>query len=416
VRVLLVSANTERINLPTLPLGLAMVGAAARAAGHEVALLDLRREPDPAAATRRAIETLRPDAIGISIRNIDDQCMESPRFLLDQATDLVATCRAATSSPVVLGGAGYSIFPAAALAYLGADFGVCGEGEATFPALLARLGRGEEPESLPGIYAARRGGGGAVAAATDLDAFPAPCGDLWPTANPAEPDLWIPVQSRRGCPLDCSYCSTASIEGRAVRARDPHRVAEQIASLARAGYRRFYFVDNTFNRPLAYALALCRAIAAQRLDIAWRCILYPQDAPEGLVRVMAEAGCVEVGLGFESGSPPILRAMNKRYVPAEVREISDRLASHGIRRMGFLLLGGPGETQETVEESLAFAASLHLEQLKVTAGIRIYPGTPLACVAIREGVIGTGDDLLFPRFYLTPGLRLPSLAAPPATP
>jgi radical SAM superfamily enzyme YgiQ (UPF0313 family) len=416
LKVLLISANTERINLPTLPLGLALVGAAVRAAGHEVVLLDLLCEPDPTAATRRAIETLRPDAIGISIRNIDDQCMEKPRFLLGQASDLVATCRAWSSAPLVLGGAGYSIFPAVALSYLGADFGVCGEGEAAFPALLARLGRGEDPAGLPGIYIAKQGGGTPPTAATDLDAFPFPSGDLWPTGNPTDPDLWVPVQSRRGCPLDCSYCSTASIEGRAVRARDPRYVAEEVARLTRAGFRRFYFVDNTFNRPLAYTLELCRAITDQGLDIAWRCILYPHDVPEGLVRGMAEAGCVEVGLGFESGSVPMLRAMNKQFLPGEVREISDRLAAHGIRRMGFLLLGGPGETQETVEESLAFAASLRLELLKVTAGIRIYPGTPLARVAIREGVIGTEDDLLFPRFYLTPGLRLPPPAAPPASP
>jgi radical SAM superfamily enzyme YgiQ (UPF0313 family) len=192
-------------------------------------------------------------------------------------------------------------------------------------------------------------------------------------------------------------------------------VAAEIARLARVGFRRFYFVDSTFNRPLAYALELCRRIAAQRLDIAWRCILYPHDVPEALVRALAEAGCVEVGLGFESGSVRILQAMNKQFLPGEVREISERLAEHGIRRMGFLLLGGPGETQETVEDSLAFAASLHLDLLKVTAGIRIYPGTPLARVAIREGVIATEDDLLFPRFYLTPGLKLPSPDARPAS-
>lgn len=412
MRILLVSANTERINLPTLPFGLALVGAAARAAGHEVVLLDLLREPGPAAA-RHALETVRPEVIGISVRNIDDQCLENPRFLLGQVADLVATCRAWSSAPVVLGGAGYSIFPDAALAYLGADYGVCGDGEATFPALLARLERGEDPAGLPGIYAAKGRGGTTPTVASDLDAFPDPPGDLWPAADPAEADLWVPVQSRRGCPLDCSYCSTARIEGRDVRARDPRRVAAEIARLADAGFRRFYFVDSTFNRPLAYALELCRCIAAQGLDILWRCILYPHEAPEALVRAMAEAGCVEVGLGFESGSPRILRAMHKQFLPGEVREISERLAAYNIRRMGFLLLGGPGETQETVEESLAFAASLRLDLLKVTTGIRIYPGTPLARVAIQEGVIGAGDDLLLPRFYLTPGLRLPALQAPP---
>jgi radical SAM superfamily enzyme YgiQ (UPF0313 family) len=73
--------------------------------------------------------------------------------------------------------------------------------------------------------------------------------------------------------------------------------------------------------------------------------------------------------------------------------------------MGFLLLGGPGETRETVEESLAFADSLRLEALKTTVGIRIYPGTPLARRAVQDGMISPEDDLLQPRFYLTPGLR-----------
>jgi radical SAM superfamily enzyme YgiQ (UPF0313 family) len=188
-------------------------------------------------------------------------------------------------------------------------------------------------------------------------------------------------------------------------------VAKEIARLAHAGFRRFYFVDNTFNLPTDYAVELCRRIAAERLDIGWRCILYPQDVPEELVQALAAAGCVEVGLGFESGSTSVLRTMNKQFLPEEVRKISDRLGAHGIRRMGFLLLGGPGETQETVAESVAFAESLRLDQLRITVGIRIYPGTPLAQAGVREGVIAPEDDLLFPRFYLTPGLEYPASRA-----
>jgi radical SAM superfamily enzyme YgiQ (UPF0313 family) len=120
---------------------------------------------------------------------------------------------------------------------------------------------------------------------------------------------------------------------------------------------------------------------------------------------MAEAGCVEVSLGFESGCPKVLEAMNKRFGPAEVREISDRLAAHGIRRLGFLLLGGPGETKETVDESLAFARSLNLDMLKISVGIRLYPHTPLAQQAVEEGVVAAEDDLLMPRFYIRPGLE-----------
>jgi hypothetical protein len=73
--------------------------------------------------------------------------------------------------------------------------------------------------------------------------------------------------------------------------------------------------------------------------------------------------------------------------------------------MGFLLLGGPGETKDSVEESLSFADSLNLEALKITVGLRIYPQTPLARTALSEGVIRADEDLLLPRFYLTPELR-----------
>ena len=408
MKVLLISANTERVNMPTLPLGLAVVGAATRAAGHDVLMLDLLREADARAATRQAIDSFRPGVIGIAVRNIDDQCMQSPRFLLDQVAAVVAACRACAPVPVVLGGAGYSIFPAAALAYLGADYGVCGDGEAAFPALLARLAGRGDPSGLPGVYVAGRPAGPPPAYGSDLDAVPPPGRDLWPTADPGDPNLWIPVQSRRGCPMGCSYCSTASIQGHAIRARRPERVAEEVGRLGAAGFRRFYFVDNTFNRPPAYAMELCRCLAALRADVTWRCILYPHAVSAGLVRAMASAGCVEVGLGFESGSPEVLRAMNKRFRPEEVRTISDLLAEHGIRRMGFLLLGGPGETQETADESVAFANSLGLDMLRITTGIRIYPGTPLARRAIQDGVIGADDALLLPRFYLTPGLKLPA--------
>jgi radical SAM superfamily enzyme YgiQ (UPF0313 family) len=190
-----------------------------------------------------------------------------------------------------------------------------------------------------------------------------------------------------------------------LRLRSPARVVEHIARVVEVGFRNLYFVDNTFNLPPSYALELCRRLVELRLDLAWQCILYPHQVDEELVAVMAEAGCVEVSLGFESGCPQVLRAMNKRFQPEEVREISERLSARGIRRMGFLLLGGPGETKESVDESLAFARSLGLEMLKVSVGIRLYPHTPLARQAVEEGVVSPEDDLLLPRFYIRPGLE-----------
>ncbi len=116
-------------------------------------------------------------------------------------------------------------------------------------------------------------------------------------------------------------------------------------------------------------------------------------------------GCKEVSLGFESGSEKILAKMNKKYLPANVREISERLKKFGIGRMGFLLFGGPGETKETANENLEFADSLDLEAMKITIGIRIYPHTSLQQTAIKEGLITPDDNLLIPKFYIAKGLE-----------
>ena len=405
MKVLLVSANTERLNMVTIPLGLGLVCAAVRAARHAVTFLDLLSETDPPAAVRAAIAKVQPDVIGISVRNIDDQNRDAPRFLLEQVEPLVGACRAATLAPIVLGGAGYSLFPREALAYLGADYGVCGDGEVVFPQLLECLEHGEDPGDLPGVYVAGREDRRGLAMAADLDALPAWDESLTGTCDPSADDLWVPVQTRRGCPNDCSYCSTARIQGRTIRSRDPHLTVAAIERLGQAGYRRFYFVDNSFNIPESQALLICRLLRDLRPRVTWRCILYPHRVHEDLVRAMAEAGCSEASLGFESGSRRILREMNKRFSPEEVSEIVHLLAAYGIRRRGFLLLGGPGENRETVEESLAFAHSLPLDELRITVGIRIYPGTPLASRAVADGVIRSEDDLLEPCFYLAPGLE-----------
>jgi len=387
-----------------LPLGLGLVAAATRRAGHDIRFVDLVADEDAQGTVRRSIADFQPDVIGISVRNIDNQDRAAPRFLLDQARSIVRACRDCTTAPVVLGGAGFSIFPAETLAFLGADYGIAGDGEEALPALLEQLARGSDPTGIPGLCISGRDTT-CRAVAADLDSF-----DLWDDtlsgcADPDDPTLWIPVQSRRGCPNDCSYCSTFRIQGRTIRTRAPALVVEHIRRLAGMGYRRFYFVDNSFNIPESHALALCRLLKELCRGIVWRCILYPHLVREELVAAMANAGCIEVAVGFESGCPRILKEMNKRYTPDDVRRTCELLRAHGIRRMGFLLLGGPGETRESVEESLAFAESLGLDGLRVTAGIRIYPGTALARRALAEGMIDSEDDLLRPHFYIAPGLE-----------
>ncbi len=410
MRVLLISANTEQITMPVLPVGLACVAAAVEKSGHDVRLLNLMVKDGARESMKDAIGHFNPEAIGMSVRNIDDQCMRPPRFLLDGVKNLIAHCHSLSQAPIILGGAGYSIFPRSALEYLGGDMGIRGEGERALPILLDHLARSASLSEIPGIVLPRRAGGGQSPAAPigDLDGFPLP--DYThlsiPPAFEGE-EIWIPFQTRRGCPMQCSYCSTSAIEGRAMRKRSAELAAASLAGFAEAGFTHFFFVDNTFNIPVSYAKELCDNIISRKLDIRWRCILYPWKVDEELAGKMAQAGCFEVSFGFESGSREILRSMNKKFRPEEVVRISEVLGRAGIGRLGFLLLGGPGETRETVGESLSFADSLGLEAMKVTAGIRIYPDTALARSALNEGVITPSDDLLFPTFYMAKNLDEP---------
>ena len=407
MRVLLISANTEQINMPVLPLGLAYLAAAADSQGHAVKMLNLMMHADTHNAIHEAIHELNPEIIGISVRNIDDQNMENPRLLLETVQDVVANCRKYSNAAIVLGGAGYSIFPQATLDFLKADMGIQGEGESAFLALLKRLGDKMDLSEIPGLYLpgqTRRSEPAYIKSLTDIS-FPLPDIHL-STPSPSEgQEIWIPFQSRRGCPMNCSYCSTATIEGQIIRKHDPKKVVEAITKYAAAGLDHFFFVDNTFNLPSSYASRLCEQLISSKLKITWRCILYPWKVDDELVEKMAKAGCREVSLGFESGSEKILAKMKKKYFPDDVRQISERLKKFGISRMGFLLFGGPGETKETATESLIFADSLDLEAMKITIGIRIYPNTALQQTAIKDGLIKASDNLLNPKFYMTKNLE-----------
>jgi radical SAM superfamily enzyme YgiQ (UPF0313 family) len=407
MKVLLISANTEQINMPVLPLGLAYVAAAIDKQGHTVKLLNLMMQNDTQKAVYGTIADLSPDLIGISVRNIDDQNMDNPRFLLETVKEVVTNCRKYSDATIVLGGAGYSIFPQATLDFLDADVGIQGEGESAFLNLLNRLGDKKDLSEIPGLYLPGQKSQKEPDYIKNLTDIPLPLPDvhLSTPSTLKNQEIWIPFQSRRGCPMDCSYCSTATIEGRTIRKHDPKKVVVTISKYTEAGLNHFFFVDNTFNLPSVYANALCEQLISSKLKITWRCILYPWKVDDVLVEKMARAGCREVSLGFESGSEKILANMNKKYLTADIRQISERLQKFGIGRMGFLLFGGPGETKETANESLEFADSLDLEAMKITIGIRIYPHTSLQQTAIKEGLITADDNLLIPKFYIAKGLE-----------
>jgi len=407
MRVLLISANREDINMRAWPLGLASVAESTRRSGHKLEILDLMCTEDPEYSIRKVLDNFEPQVIGLSLRNIDTQKMSEPTFFLDGMREIVAVCRGRSSAPIVLGGAGYSIYPSSLLEYLEADMGIQGEGESAFLELIKRFEHGDALYGSPGLYLPKLGRSGPMRLERNLDNLPLPDVEYFSNLIPHEQDFWLPVQTRRGCPMNCSYCSTGAIEGLTLRKRTPEKVVKWLSQWRQIGVRQFYFVDNTFNLPPSYATDFVSKLLEADLGASWRCIVYPTRIDPELVRLMAEAGCKEVSVGFESGSTYILNGMNKKFSLDDVRHTCDSLAEFGIKRMGFLMLGGPGETLESSIESLQFADSLNLDMVKITVGIRIYPGTTLAQAAVRDKIIEPTDNLLKPTFYLVPALNGP---------
>ena len=211
---------------------------------------------------------------------------------------------------------------------------------------------------VPGLFVRGRGLQGARTFVKDLDRLPLPDHDLLDLPYGS---ALLPVQTRRGCPSCMLHeFETEMIEGRIIRRRSPKKVVEWITGWAERGIREVHFVDNTFNLPVSYARDLCRELAAASSGVVWRCIVYPFHLDENLARLMADAGCVEVSFGFESGCDRMLKAMLEQTFRSRGRQAHAPHPPHGRDKVHglLLLLGGPGETRDSVKESLSFTESL----------------------------------------------------------
>lgn len=405
MRILLISANRTSVNMPVFPLGLAYLVGSLSSEGHDVQALDLLENQAPEAAIDEALDAFNPRLVGISVRNIDNQDPFHPAFFLPEIRPLVRRCRQASGAPIVIGGAGYSIFPRAALDYLEGDYGVVGEGERALGRIARALETGGEISGIPGVVTRGCRESPRRAFARNLDRIPEPERGSLDVGRYAAGGL-MPIQGKRGCHMKCIYCSSPLIEGRSVRLRSPARIVAELENAAeRHGIDSFFFVDNLFNYPEDHAVSLCEAIIARELRVQWRSIINPSHVTRRLVKLMKKAGCVEVSVGFESGSEKILRVLRKGFCTDDIRRVSRLFNEFEIGQVGFLLLGGPGEDRASVEESFAFAESLRPEAMKVAVGVRIYPGTALAELARKEAVIRRDANLLTPAFYLSGAVR-----------
>jgi radical SAM superfamily enzyme YgiQ (UPF0313 family) len=409
MKILLISTNRNRLPMPVMPIGACIVAHAAERAGHDVFFLDLMFTKDPLAGIESALNHWKPDAVGLSVRNIDNNDMQGTRLFLDDLLRFVEVIRSRTSAPIILGGAALGVMPEQILRLAPVTCAVVGDGEMVFPQLIDRISRHERFSDMPGVAYIensvfhRNSSVGAGFSAT----CPVPDYHRW-LNTPAylSQMATVPVQTKTGCRFNCVYCTYPKIEGSSCRLKEPGSIADAVLQLSANGLRDVEFVDSVFNAPLEHAMAVCAALARVRHTARLQCLeLNPRDFDDALVAAMERSGFVGMGITLESASDPVLQGLRKGFTSRDVHHAAEVVRRHRIPCAWIFLLGGPGETRETVRETLQFAGKYirHGDVAFFNTGIRIYPGTELEAIARTEGLLTLpAEEMLAPVFYLSP--------------
>jgi len=409
MNILLISTNRNALPMPVMPIGVCMVAGACERAGHRVTLLDLMFERVPLHVVREAVMTIKPDVVGLSVRNIDNNDMREPVFFLGDLRRIVNAVREHTGAPIILGGAALAVMPEAILRFCEVSCGVLGDGEMVLPLLLERIAESEPFGDVPGI------------AYLDHEGFNStPCSSADAATECAAPDYrrWVdvsayrsqlstaPVQTKLGCAFQCVYCTYRKIEGNGHRLSDPGSVAESVTRLAASGLRDIELVDSVFNVPYDHARGVCEALARVRHGARLQSLeLNPRAFDDPLVAAMERAGFSGMGLTVESASDRVLERLRKGFTAREVHHAADVVRRRRLPCAWIFLLGGPGETRETVRETLRFAErSVRPRDVAFfNIGIRVYPGTEMEAIARREGLLTLPpEEMLRPVFYVSP--------------
>jgi radical SAM superfamily enzyme YgiQ (UPF0313 family) len=357
MRIAFVSANRERLPDPVIPLGLLSVMTATPST-HDKRLLDLCFETDPQGKLGDWLRDMRPDLVALGLRNLQNSDYTNIEDNLRYCETLVAAIREATGAPVVIGGAGFSVMPGEVMARLRADFGLPGEGERTLPALVAALDTDANLATVPGMLWFPDGELVTNPSAPEflsMDELESPSrvevDDRYYAASGIEA-----VQTKRGCPMRCEYCSYPIIEGRLSRRRSPNRVVDDMERILaeRPEANHFFIVDSVFNMPPRHAKAVCRELITRGWSTPWTCYANPIGFDAELAGLMAQAGCVGMEIGTDSGVNSVLKRQKKGFTTSDILRMHELCVDAGLKDCHTFVLGIAGDTPETVSETLAF--------------------------------------------------------------
>jgi radical SAM superfamily enzyme YgiQ (UPF0313 family) len=209
------------------------------------------------------------------------------------------------------------------------------------------------------------------------------------------------LQTKRGCPYNCIYCTYPLIEGSKVRTLDPEKIVETLSDLYfTRGIDYVFFTDSVFNISNDFNTRLAKLMISSKVKIHWGAYFSPHDLDYDSLALYKRAGLTHIEFGTESLSDSTLKHYGKHFTVDEVVEISAICNKLEIYFAHFMILGGYGETEDSINENFENSKRIENTVFFPYIGMRIYPGTRLYDLALAEGVIESDDSLLEPVYYI----------------
>ncbi len=359
MRILLLQPNYD-VHVVHPPLGLGYLASYLEKGSHIVSIFDGTLKNADLEDYLLEISRFSPDLVGISVLSRGHHKVKT----------MVKTIKKRFKNlPVVIGGTQVTAAPKEVLADLGADFAVVGEGEITLFELVGALEKNEKLTQVDGLAFWR---GKSIILTKprelikDLDSLPFPAWHLMPPAEyriapilePVKASPVGPIFTSRGCPYDCSFCASNATWQRKLRFRSLRNIIEEIKMLKEEyGIKEIHISDDNFTADTKRAEKICDALIKEKINLPWQCPsgVRIDRLPLPLLTKMKKSGCYAVGLGIESGNQEILKRANKKLDLKVIPGVLKDLRRIGIESYGFFILGLPGETRETLRETVDFA-------------------------------------------------------------
>ncbi len=357
---------------PIFPLGIGYLLASLRQDKRPVQALHYQRPDHVYSQLPEVMQRFSPDIVGLT-------CTTFNRGLVREICTWLRTTHPHVR--IVLGGVHVSFMYEQALREYGADYVVIGEGEITLRELCTALDQNLPLQEINGIAFLHDNQLVTThprETVQNLDELPMPdysfAGELMRRSGMGF------VISSRGCPVQCSFCSTSSYWGQKVRMNSPRRVVDEMESLvASYGVKKIFFHDDTFNLGITRVREICAEITGRGLKVEWGASCRVSPVSEEMIDLMVAAGCRHICWGIESGSKAMLARIGKRITQEQISKAFECCRKHlGVISVGaFTMVGNPGESPKTIAESIQFIGSLQMTDPPSTAVLYILPGTKL---------------------------------------